>query len=649
MEPFIIYGIKSSGLLALFFISYFFILRKETFFNSNRWFLLTGLFTSVLLPLLIYTKVVWVEPVVSTIDWSTIPVTNYVEEKTFVDYLPLMAMVIYGIGVFVLLNKFLYDFYSLRKLLKGKLIQRQADYKFVDTKENLAPFSFFNTIVYNSELYSSGELDNILEHEKVHSAQNHTVDVLVSRVFCVLFWFNPFIWLYKKAIMQNLEFIADSEATKKLTDKKAYQITLLKITTQENCVAITNHFYQSLIKKRIVMLNKNQSHKMNSWKYFSILPALVAFMFLFQIEVIAQEKANKELVQSNYNMKVALHVTANSTEKQLNDEKDFFKKEYNLEMHFSGIKTNLNDEITAIKVELKNKEGVIKVHQISGESPIKPFDIFAEINTDNTLNFGFSKTRNKVSNNYTIIKDSKSGLEIKKELNFYTIDNFKKNGVEYLMIINGIKQIGENKTKIPLNEGITSFNILDPETAKVKYGLEGKNGVVELTTGKNSKSDKLTETRSSVHNSSSENESQVWIKNQQSKISNEEKVIIFNQNQNVEKLELDKVDPTDLNGNKIPKTTKTIKIIKRDTDGIPENTSYYINEINASKEEVEKIAPSAIERMDVTKSTTAANDIIKITTKNNTENKKNDGWGLSFEISTSEDNIKRIQQNKDVD
>jgi hypothetical protein len=296
MEPFIIYGIKSSGLLALFFISYFFILRKETFFNSNRWFLLTGLFTSVLLPLLIYTKVVWVEPVVSTIDWSTIPVTNYVEEKTFVDYLPLMAMVIYGIGVFVLLNKFIYDFYSLRKLLKGKLIQRQADYKFVDTTENLAPFSFFNTIVYNSELYSAGELDNILEHEKVHSDQNHTVDVLVSRVFCVLLWFNPFIWLYKKAIMQNLEFIADSEATKKLTDKKAYQITLLKITTQENCVAISNHFYQSLIKKRIVMLNKNQSHKKNSWKYFSVLPALVAFMFLFQIEIIAQEKTISETV-----------------------------------------------------------------------------------------------------------------------------------------------------------------------------------------------------------------------------------------------------------------------------------------------------------------------------------------------------------------
>jgi hypothetical protein len=113
------------------------------------------------------------------------------------------------------LTKFSFDFYSLQKIVKGKTIKRQADFKFIDLQDNLAPFSFFNTIVYNSSLYSSSELENILEHEKVHSEQNHTVDVLISRLFCILFWFNPFIWLYKKAILQNLEFIADSEATKK--------------------------------------------------------------------------------------------------------------------------------------------------------------------------------------------------------------------------------------------------------------------------------------------------------------------------------------------------------------------------------------------------------------------------------------------------
>ena len=245
METIFVYFLKSSGLLVLFFISYHALLRKETFFNSNRWFLLSGLVTSAVLPLLVYTKVIWIAPAVSTFDYSLVPSTTVSMEKSFIDYLPLLTLLIYGLVTALLLTKLLYDFYSLKTLLRGKSSYRQADYKFIDTTENLAPFSFFKTIVYNSALYNTIELENILEHEKVHSDQHHSLDVLIARVFCIIFWFNPFAWLYKKSILQNLEFIADSEATKKLTDKKSYQITLLKITTQENCVAITNHFYQS--------------------------------------------------------------------------------------------------------------------------------------------------------------------------------------------------------------------------------------------------------------------------------------------------------------------------------------------------------------------------------------------------------------------
>lgn len=293
MEILFIYLLKSSGLVTLFFLSYYFLLRKETFFTSNRWFLIVGLITSALLPLLVFTKTIWVEPTNTTIDWSQIPAAVPVEKSTYeIDWL-LTIGIIYTLGIVGFLFKFGLDYYSLTKVFKGKTIQQQADFKFIDVNEKLAPFSFFNTIVYNSALYSASELQNIIEHEKVHSEQNHTVDVLIARFFSILFWFNPVIWLYKKAILQNLEFIADSEALLKISDKKAYQITLLKITTHENCVALSNHFYQSLIKKRIVMLNKNQSKKGNSWKYLSILPALVAFVFLFQINVVAQEKVKE--------------------------------------------------------------------------------------------------------------------------------------------------------------------------------------------------------------------------------------------------------------------------------------------------------------------------------------------------------------------
>ncbi|GAA6767477.1 hypothetical protein AAFH68_34260 [Flavobacterium sp. CGRL1] len=298
MEALFIFIVKSSSLIALFYFAYFFLLRKETFFNSSRWFLLAGLVTSVVLPLVVYTKVVWIDPVPVPVSYTPAANFQYVsnfhpqiaEKESFEINWNLVSLVIYGIGFAAFMIKFGIDFYSLNSVLKGRKIEQQADFKFVDINENIAPFSYFDYIVYNSSMYSEKELESILEHEKVHSDQHHTVDVIISRIFCILFWFNPIIWLYKKAILQNLEFIADSEAAKKISDKKAYQYTLLKITTHETCVAITNHFYQSLIKKRIVMLNKNQSKKWNYWKYYAVLPVLALFVLSFQIKTIAQEK-----------------------------------------------------------------------------------------------------------------------------------------------------------------------------------------------------------------------------------------------------------------------------------------------------------------------------------------------------------------------
>lgn len=407
MESLFIYLIKSSGLIGLFYLAYFFMLRKETFFNSNRWFLLAGLFTSILLPLLVITKIIWIEPTPYNINWANIPTTNYIQEKTFEDYLPLILIITYSVGTVLFLAKFAFDFFSLNNVLKGKTIQKQADFKFIDITENLAPFSYFNTIVYNSKLYNSTELENILEHEKVHSEQFHTIDVLISRLFCVVFWFNPFIWLYKKSILQNLEFIADSEALKKISDKKAYQITLLKITTQENCVAITNHFYQSLIKKRIVMLNKNQSKKWNSWKYTLILPALVGFVLLFQIKTIAQEKKSEQITaespKKNENSVDVYKINKNTTDEELKEKAKALNENYAIKAVFFNIERNSKNEITSISVDLKKGDEKNQQIDIKGTEAIKTFGIIISKNKNGILTIDFAEDDTQLNKKSVLI------------------------------------------------------------------------------------------------------------------------------------------------------------------------------------------------------------------------------------------------------
>ncbi|MEZ7506553.1 M56 family metallopeptidase [Flavobacterium sp. Arc2] len=642
METLYIYLIKSSGLVALFFLAYYFMLRKETFFTSNRWFLLVGLLTAVLLPLLVFTQTIMVETTPSTIDWSNIPISTTVEEDHTEEYLALTLMGIYCAAVIGLLAKFGFDFYSLRIVLKGKVVHKQGDFKFIDVKENMAPFSFFSTIVYNSALYSPTELESIIEHEKVHSEQHHTIDVLISRVFCIVFWFNPIVWLYKKAILQNLEFIADSAASKKIVDKKAYQITLLKITTQENCLAITNHFYQSLIKKRIVMLNKIQSNKRNSWKYAIVVPALIAFVMLFQIKVIAQEKESEFTIKSGIT-KLALNVTSTSSEKELNAEKDFFKKTFDLDLKFSNIKLDKNNEIIAIKVVLENNDGIKKVHSVKGNTPIKPFAIFVEKDAENKLSFGFRanvKDNAHLKNHFDLLQAKEGKLAVEKDTDFWSINNFNKDGSNYLIIINGTKQTDSEIIKIPIKEDILSQVILESKEAIEKYGSEGKNGAIEITTGQK----KETTTKKSK---GIPDETKVYIDGKKrskkeldeldpnlnesmdvSKNGTEQKIKIITKNYNnisdssqlmiggvnMTELNLEKIDPKNINNLQTNKTTRTIKIIAKQKNGIPYETEIYIDGIKSDKAELDKIDPGIIERMDVDKTSTGEK-IIKVTTK----------------------------------
>ncbi|AXG74560.1 M56 family peptidase [Flavobacterium arcticum] len=521
MESFIIYLIKASGLLAVFYITYYTLLRKETFFYSNRKFLIAGLITSVIFPLLVLTRTVWVEAAPqAAIQEMSITQLMAIQEQMEVNANVAKSIDWYSIaggiyiaGVLFFLIRFCIDIKAIVKMLRGKAIGYKNGFKYIDSEAVKSPFSFFNYIVYNSKVLSPQELQNILSHEKVHSAQKHSFDMIISQLFCIVFWFNPFVWAYRKAISQNLEFIADAEATKEIQDIKAYQKTLLKITVQPECTAIINHFYQSLIKKRIVMLNKKQSKTRNSWKYIVVVPALVAFMLCFQLEVKAQEKALKTETVEHTSIKVALEITEYSKDEELEAEKDFFKQEFDTDITFSDITRNEKGKITGIKIVVKDATQS-RVYKSSGKAPIKPFTI--EIEKDNNgnkeISFGIAPTiratgdvnlhrsNNNVSyksngkirvsdtlfyNREDVIKKHKvTSPPIPSQEGGWSVNNITINNKDMLIVINGIKQEKGETIKLPLDTKIDKMNVLEKKEAKNKYGKDGKKGAIEITTKK---------------------------------------------------------------------------------------------------------------------------------------------------------------------
>ena len=153
-----------------------------------------------------------------------------------------------------------------------------------------------------------------LEHEKVHAKQFHSVDILLVNLASCILWFNPFAWLYKKSVEQNLEFIADRETVNNKAEIREYQHVLVKVSIADLKPALTNHFYQSFTKKRILMLNKKSSTHNPMWKLGLLMPLLLAFMLLFNVTTEAQIK-NTESIEgsgSTNDVKTEISVTINS-------------------------------------------------------------------------------------------------------------------------------------------------------------------------------------------------------------------------------------------------------------------------------------------------------------------------------------------------
>ena len=289
MELFFIHLLKSSSILLLFLLSYYLFLRKETFFNGNRLFLISGLIIAVVLPFVTITKIVLVEPTPFTQnDLYMIEevVTNANTISSF-NWTSLL-IAIYLLGVLFFTVKLLIQLSTIKKIKKTSDIIEDDNFYHVKTKNQISPFSFFKHIFYFPKQFEGEELHTIIEHEKVHARELHSIDILLTEILFIILWFNPIIWFYRIILKQNLEFLADAKTCALNQDKKNYQYLMLKQALGNHNISIANPFYNSIIKKRIVMLNQNQSKSVNRLKLLLVLPFLGLFLFGFNTKEVVK-------------------------------------------------------------------------------------------------------------------------------------------------------------------------------------------------------------------------------------------------------------------------------------------------------------------------------------------------------------------------
>lgn len=382
MESALIYLLKAAGIMAMFLLVYQIGLKRETLFTFNRQFLLLGIASAFLLPSIkipIYIEIL-AQPMEYTLFQGTAvsDTPTAIPESAGVNWLYWIgwAYIFIALALFV---KFIGELIALCRLVIKSPAEKIGAFHHIQLNGNQAPFSFFNYIFYNPDRYGKTELQNILEHEIAHGKAWHSVDVIISKIAAIFLWFSPFSWWYTRAIKQNLEFMADKRASLGVRSLKSYQYTLLKVSGAQVCPVLTNQFYNSQIKKRIIMLQRTKSKQLRALKSALLLPGIALFLWSFNTYEVYVPVESVEW--SPAKEKVEVVINKNTTDKELKKiKKDLASKGYDFSY---TVVRNSDNEIIDLSIDIASKEGSDKTFSNStnfendGE-PIEPVTIMVD-------------------------------------------------------------------------------------------------------------------------------------------------------------------------------------------------------------------------------------------------------------------------------
>ncbi|TDQ07044.1 BlaR1 peptidase M56 [Pedobacter metabolipauper] len=265
------YLIEANIYLAVFYGFYRLFLHNETFYSVNRYYLILCTLISFSLPFLqigYFYNLLGMEQNRET-DLNQIPV-HMAEAGSEYDLLKLVSTIAYLAMASFLAVKLMARVYKLIVLALNAKRTRHDKVNFVELNSSETAFSFFNLLFINPAIT---EKETILKHEMVHIRQKHSLDILFFEFIQIINWFNPVTHFIKKDIKLVHEYIADDITTKTDIQKHDYAMFLIQNSFGVTPNQLTNQiFNQSILKRRINMLNQKRSGDRARLKLLLVLP-----------------------------------------------------------------------------------------------------------------------------------------------------------------------------------------------------------------------------------------------------------------------------------------------------------------------------------------------------------------------------------------
>ncbi|MFC2137561.1 N-acetylmuramoyl-L-alanine amidase [Bacteroidota bacterium] len=295
------YFIKTIGCMGISVFLYYILLKPGRNFLFNRFYLLTSLLLSISVPSLKISSP-HITPVIKEIGFNNI-IANDFQMNEILDgviienaenySIPIQQILlfIYSIVTLILLLRFIIN---LIRIIRYINIKRHSisGMRIVTTTIDTNPYSFFNVIIMNQNEWDRyGISDAVIEHEKIHSRQYHSIDIIIIELIKCFLWFNPFVWFYKKTISENHEYLADFSVINKGYNIETYSNKLILNASRQKSNMLVSGFSYIQTKNRLIMLNKKRSSlSKRVVRFFLVLSISVTTLALNSFEYISKAK-----------------------------------------------------------------------------------------------------------------------------------------------------------------------------------------------------------------------------------------------------------------------------------------------------------------------------------------------------------------------
>jgi len=501
--------------IIVFYLAYLLLFSKEKMFMFNRIYLITSMLVSFIIPLITFTEQIVMPATAGITDIGTATTSNI---PTALPPQTIFGLTLHQLPALLFISGFIF-FLTVLIIghIKALMIIKKSSNQILYgchvkvTQKDIPPFTYFNKLIIPSKIINTTHIKSVLHHENIHKEEWHCIDILLMEIMFLFQWFNPFAWLMKKAVRDNLEFLTDEKVTE-FIDKQEYQLGIISLagkTTFNNFPALSN---QSQLKKRIIMMAKNKQSKFQWVKMLVIIPMLTIMTFTLsgrEVQVIYPETQMEEITITEEKV-IKGSVTDNNSNYKTTESNTSKPNKIEGE-NINGVVTDENGKpIAGVSVTVKGStigtitdmEGnfilknitntvVLSFAMIDYEKKDMPLKIFSKSKTgDNTNQETYHTKVNMIS------------VQLEKSASSTASENETANSAEYttcsddanslpfrirtkdamntpILIVDGEKYApGEFDTKQLDPDDIESISVIKDNTAIEKYGDEGKNGVV---------------------------------------------------------------------------------------------------------------------------------------------------------------------------